>query len=147
MIKEYENLKIGITGVGIELTGLVPKILYKETRYLDPIKSAQRQAHILKHDEKCDFVICLSHLGYKYQNNKVSDMVLAMDTEDIDLIIGGHTHTFMQRPDVTRNIKGKKVIVNQAGWAGIMLGRLDVTFEKNKKGNCITCSNTLISDS
>ena len=147
IIKEYGNIKVGITGVGIELSGLVPKVLYKETQYLDPIKSAQQQAHILKHDENCDYVICLSHLGYKYQSNTVSDMVLAMDTEDIDLIIGGHTHTFMRRPDITRNIKGKKVLVNQAGWAGIMLGRLDVTFEKNKKDNCITCSNTLITDS
>ena len=145
MIKQVGDLKIGITGVGIELRGLVPETLYKNTRYLDPIKSVQQQAHILKHDEKCDYVICLSHLGYKYQNNKVSDMVLAMDTEDVDLIIGGHTHTFMRKPEITRNLKGHKVVVNQAGWAGIMLGRLDITFEKNKKGKCVTCSNTLIS--
>lgn len=144
IIKEYDGIKIGITGVGIELDGLVPKVLYKETQYLDPIRSAQEQAHILKHDKGCDMVICLSHLGYKYNNNKVSDMWLAMDSEDIDIIIGGHTHTFFRRPEMTRNIKGERVIVNQVGWAGIMLGRLDIVFEKNNKGKCVTCSNTLI---
>jgi 5'-nucleotidase len=144
IIKEFDDLKIGITGVGIQLSGLVPQVLYKETQYMDPIIQAQKYAHVLKHDEKCDFVICLSHLGFKYESDKVSDMILAMDTEDIDLILGGHTHTFMRKPEVTRNLKGKKVIVNQAGWAGIMLGRLDITFERNKKGHCVTCSNTLI---
>lgn len=144
IIKEYDGIKIGVTGVGIELDGLVPKVLYKETQYLDPIKSAQEQAHILKHDKGCDMVICLSHLGYKYNDNKVSDMWLAMDSEDIDIIIGGHTHTFLRRPEMTRNMKGERVIVNQVGWAGIMLGRLDIVFEKNQKGKCVTCSNTLI---
>ena len=144
IIKNYEGIKVGITGVGIKLDGLVPKTLYKETVYTDPIIAAQKNAHILKHDEGCDLVICLSHLGFKYDDNKVSDMWLAMDTEDIDIIIGGHTHTFLRRPELTRNMKGERVIVNQVGWAGIMLGRLDIVFEKNKKGKCVTCSNTLI---
>jgi 5'-nucleotidase len=60
------NLKIGVTGVGIALDGLVPQVLYGATQYLDPIAHATEQANILKHDEKCDLVICLSHMGYKY---------------------------------------------------------------------------------
>jgi 5'-nucleotidase len=143
-IFQKKNIKIGVFGVGIELKGLVPKDLYKETVYLDPIKAAQEQAHLLKHDHKCDYVICLSHLGYKYDRGKVSDRVLALNTVDIDLIIGGHTHTFLREPDVLVNNVGKQVLVNQVGWAGIMLGQIEIFFERNFKNKCISCRNTYI---
>jgi 5'-nucleotidase len=133
------DIKIGVTGVGIEMEGLVPQNLYGNTRYLDPIASAIQQADILRHDEKCDYVICLSHLGYKYDHQKVSDISLAQNSRSIDLIIGGHTHTFMDQPDYLRNKEGKNVIIHQVGWAGIRLGRIDITFEKNKPGKCISC--------
>lgn len=133
------NLKIGITGVGIELDGLVPQPLYGNTRYLDPIANASKQADILKHDEKCDLVICLSHLGYRYDTDKVSDIHLARDSRSIDLILGGHTHTFMDAPDTYRNTEGHPVIIHQVGWAGMRLGKIDVTFERNRKKRCITC--------
>jgi 5'-nucleotidase len=67
-------------------------------------------------------VICLSHLGYKYDNSKVSDQVLAKGTKNIDLILGGHTHTFFDAPETYKNSEGKNVLVNQVGWAGIYLG-------------------------
>jgi len=133
------NIKIGITGVGIELDGLVPQTLYGPTRYLDPIAHATAQADILKHDEKCDIVICLSHLGYKYDSTKVSDIVLAQNSKSIDIIIGGHTHTFMDKPDIYRNKEGENVIIHQVGWAGIRLGKIEVTFEKSKRNKCVTC--------
>jgi 5'-nucleotidase len=133
------NVKIGITGAGIELDGLVPTSLYGPTRYLDPIAMATAQADILKHDEKCDYVICLSHLGYRYDQEKVSDIHLAQNSRNIDLIIGGHTHTFMDKPDFYRNKEGNNVIVHQVGWAGIRLGRIDITFEKNKPNTCVSC--------
>jgi 5'-nucleotidase len=139
------DIKIGVFGIGIELKGLVPQDLYGEIQYEDPIRKAQEYAHKLKRDADCDFVICLSHLGYRYQENRVSDWVLAHATEDIDLIVGGHTHTFMREPDILNNKKGKPVAVNQVGWAGIMLGRLDVHFEKNSKKTCVSCSNRYIS--
>jgi 5'-nucleotidase len=144
LIKHVGNIKIGITGVGIELNGLVPKRLYKETQYLDPIVEANKMAAILKFEHKCNYVICLSHLGYKYNSDMVSDVVLAKESKDIDLIIGGHTHTFMKTPDIVKNQLGKEVVVNQAGWAGIMLGRIDVFFEKSRPGKCVTCKNTYI---
>lgn len=132
-------LKIGVTGVGIELDGLVPQTLYGTTRYLDPIAHAVEQADILKHDEKCDLVICLSHLGYKYDNAKVSDIVLAQNSRSIDIIIGGHTHTFMDQPEFYNNREGHPVMIHQVGWAGIRLGKITVNFEENRKNTCVTC--------
>lgn len=122
------KLKIGVTGVGIQLTGLVPDSLFGNTKYLDPVQKANETAAKLKKEEGCDMVICLSHLGYKYGDNKVSDIVLAKETENIDLIIGGHTHTFMDAPELYTNKSGSSVLINQVGWAGIQLGRLDFDF-------------------
>jgi 5'-nucleotidase len=139
-----EGIKIGVFGLGIELAGLVPKELYTETRYLDPVLVANNTALKLKKELKCDYVICLSHLGHKYQNNKVSDLVVAAESSDIDLIIGGHTHTFLREAVIIENQSGNPVFVNQAGWAGIMLGRLDIFFERNKKSNCQTCENLFV---
>jgi len=133
------NIKIGVTGAGIELDGLVPQSLYGATQYLDPIAHATKQADILKYDEKCDLVICLSHLGYKYDSPKVSDIMLAQNSRSIDIILGGHTHTFMDKPDIYRNKEGDNVIIHQVGWAGLRLGKIDVTLEKNRKNKCVSC--------
>ncbi|MDX1477639.1 MAG: metallophosphatase, partial [Saprospiraceae bacterium] len=138
------GVRIGVLGVGIELRGLVPEALYGATRYLDPVQAAQTTAGILRHDEKCDYVICLSHLGYRYRGDKISDVALAGQTRDIDLIIGGHTHTFLDAPEVVANRDGKPIYINQAGWGGMRLGRLDITFERNRKEHCTTCENLWI---
>ncbi|MGV6862210.1 MAG: bifunctional metallophosphatase/5'-nucleotidase [Putridiphycobacter sp.] len=125
------HLKIGVFGVGVELDGLVSKELYKETQYLDPIAQAQKYATILKQEHKCNLVICLSHLGYYAKQNDMCDTILAKETSDIDLIIGGHTHTFLPKPEMHKNKNGKAVLINQVGWAGIMLGRIDFYFDKH----------------
>lgn len=130
IVLKKNKLKIGITGCGVELNGLVPDKLYANTKYLDPIISIQEQLDILKHEKKCDFIICLSHLGYKYDNNKVSDIILAQQTKHLDLIIGGHTHTFLEEPVREYNKDGKEVLINQVGWAGVQIGRLEYFFEK-----------------
>ena len=140
------DIKIGVLGVGIELDRLVSSKLFKATRYNDPIQKANYNAGILKNEENCDLVICLSHLGYKYDSAKVSDIILAKQSKDIDLILGGHTHTFLAQPDVIKNLEGNPVLINQVGWAGVMLGRLDFFFEKNVKGKCISCKNSFISN-
>ena len=125
------KLKIGVFGVGIEGRGLIPDNLFGATKYLDPVQKANEVAGKLKTDENCDMIICLSHLGYQYKgSNKVSDEVLAKETENVDCIIGGHSHTFLDVPTVYKNKKGDDVIVNQVGWAGIVLGRLDFEFTK-----------------
>jgi 5'-nucleotidase len=129
---KFGNVKIGVFGVGIELDGLVPKDLFGEVKYNDPIAAANKIAADLKNDG-CDLIICLSHLGYKYEERKVSDIILAQSTKNIDLILGGHTHTFFDKPEEFLNAEGEKVLINQVGWAGIFLGRLDFYFEKKKE--------------
>ncbi len=137
-------LKIGLTGVGVELNGLVPKKLYKETIYSDPISSANKFASLLKNDYNCDYVICLSHLGYSYKTEKISYLILAKESTNIDLIIGGHTHTFLEQPTIVKNKIDREVLVTQAGWAGIVLGRLDLYFEKNFQKIGVRTNNTMI---
>lgn len=136
-IKKYkiftvDGVKIGIFGLGVQLEGLVSKANYKETVYLNPIEIAQDMTRILKNEKKCDMIICLSHLGYQYNTNQISDLVLAEKTRDIDLIIGGHTHTFLSKPTVVKNLDNKDVIINQVGCFGINLGRIDFYLESNK---------------
>ena len=139
------GLRVGVLGVGIELLGLVPPNLIGDTQYLDPIENANKYAKILKYDEKCDYVICLSHLGLKYEKDtKVSDVKLAVASENIDMILGGHTHTFLDEPLTLKNRVGKNVLVNQVGWAGIVLGRLDIYFERNFRNKCVSCKNILV---
>ncbi|KAF2517515.1 bifunctional metallophosphatase/5'-nucleotidase [Flavobacterium salilacus subsp. salilacus] len=139
IIKPYkiftvDGIKIGIFGLGIQLEGLVDPKLYKEVLYNDPIGIAQDMSRILKEDEHCDLVLCLSHLGFAYDNeDKVSDLALASATKNIDLIIGGHTHTFLSKPYIAKNLDGNDVLVNQVGCYGINLGQIDFYFEKGKK--------------
>ena len=127
------NLKIGVYGLGIELDGLVPESLYKETRYLDPVLSAQKYEKILKEELGCDLVVCISHLGFRYRDEKISDVALASQTSHTDIILGGHTHTFLREPVKEWNTNGEEVIINQVGFGGILIGRLDVYFNRKKK--------------
>lgn len=130
-----DGVKIGIFGLGIQLKGLVDPKMYKETEYLDPLEIAQDMSRILKEDEQCDLIICLSHLGYFYKRNptKISDLNLAKNTKNIDLIIGGHTHTFLPKPTIVKNSVDKNMLVNQVGAYGVNLGRVDFYFDENNK--------------
>ena len=91
----------------------------------------------LKLNKKCDLVICLSHLGFSYSkdSNLMCDMILAKKTSNIDLIIGGHTHTFLEKPVRVKNIDNKDVIINQVGCFGINLGKIDFYFSNENKKN------------
>lgn len=126
------KLRIGILGVGIELKGLVPDRLCEGILYQDPIEKANEIAYLLKVQKKCDYVICLSHLGFEYKENKVSDKILAAESENIDCILGGHTHTFLEKALTVKNRKNQEVIVNQVGWAGLFLGRINIFFNHKK---------------
>lgn len=140
IVKPYKvfvknGIKIGVFGLGIELAGLVDQRLYKETVYNDPIEVAKDTTKTLKQDEKCDLVICLSHIGFAYRNNpeKVCDITLAQKTRHIDLIIGGHTHTFLSKPHIEKNLDGEEVVINQVGCYGLNLGQIDFYFENGSK--------------
>ncbi|WGQ10139.1 metallophosphatase [Pedobacter gandavensis] len=141
-----QGIKIGVFGIGIKLAGLVGDINYGDTVFLDPVKTANQTASLLKNDLKCDLVICLSHLGYKYDSDRDSDQKLAKNTRNIDLIIGGHTHTFMDQPEDVLNLDGKITTINQVGFAGINLGRLDYYFERYKGKRIKTAAPYTISD-
>ena len=140
-VKPYQiflrnRVKIGVFGLGIELNGLVTKSLYRETVYLDPLEIAQDISTRLREEEKCNLVICLSHLGYEYKSpQKPDDLKVAAQTENIDLIIGGHTHTLLDRPTIVKNRKGEDVLVNQVGCFGVHLGRIDFYFEPGNSKN------------
>lgn len=137
-----DDIKVGVFGLGIELAGLVDKNMYKETKYLDPVEIAQDMSRTLKEKEKCELIICLSHLGYNYRDlpQKPDDLKLAKATKDIDLIIGGHTHTFLDKPTIVKNAIGKNMLVNQVGCYGINLGKIDFYFDlnKNKSANGVS---------
>ena len=133
-IYEVDGIKVGVFGLGIELDGLVSKKLYQDTVYHDPVEVAREQAYILKGQEKCDLVICLSHLGFSYSSKKISDKKLAQLTSGIDLILGGHTHTFLDQPVNVKNADQQNVMINQVGWAGINLGKIDFFISKDQPG-------------
>ena len=148
-IFKKNGIKVGLFGVGIELDGLVGKKQYQETKYLNPVEIAQHYADFLRKEKGCDLVICLSHIGFDYRDDtdKISDKKLAAQTDNIDLILGGHTHTFLPEPQSFTNKSGKNVLVNQVGWAGLLLGRIDFYFDKNKSLQNISWNNQVIDDS
>ena len=139
-IKSHEifninGIKIGVFGLGIELEGLVEKKLYKGIKYLNPIEISKDISDDLKYNHNCDLIICLSHLGFSYSKDKniMCDLILAKQTKNIDLIIGGHTHTFLDEPVKVKNLENKDVIINQVGCFGINLGKIDFYFSENNK--------------
>ncbi|MFM7902456.1 MAG: bifunctional metallophosphatase/5'-nucleotidase [Bacteroidota bacterium] len=138
LIKTYQifkrkGLKIGVFGVGINLQGLVDKKLSGNVVYYNADIAAEKTSKLLKLEKKCDLVVCLSHIGFEYSGNQISDLKLARNSEHIDIIIGGHTHTFLDEPVIETNSIGKKVMVSQAGWAGLRLGKISVKFNRNAK--------------
>ena len=133
-VYKKQGVKIGVFGLGIELNGLVSSSLYLETKYYDPVEIAKEMTTKLKKEKKCDLIICISHLGHSYQNDKISDLKLGKLTSDIDLIIGGHTHTLLKKPEIIKNSKNEDVIINQVGSNGVFIGKIDFNFSKlNKK--------------
>lgn len=132
-IFRQSEIKVGIYGLGVELKGLVSEKNYGKTIYNDPLAVALEMEKFLKEDQKCNLVVCLSHLGLRYNNDRISDVILAENTCMTDLIIGGHTHTFLEEPIVQKNKSGREVIVNQARWGGLEIGKIDVVFERLKK--------------
>ncbi|WP_234408833.1 hypothetical protein [Marinilabilia salmonicolor] len=101
--------------------------------WLDPIKTAEETATYLRNEKNCNLIVALSHLGINSSEERPdSDRKTAAESSSIDVIIGGHTHTFMDEPELIKNKAGKNVIINQVGWGGVILGQLDITLNKGK---------------
>ena len=115
------GLRIGIFGLGVDPTGLVAEKNFAPLRYLPPLPIAQEMANTLREKERCDIVICLSHMGTHGQEN--SDIWLAQNTYNIDVIIGGHTHKIVENLQVA-NLNGDSVLLAQSGKAGARIGKI-----------------------
>ena len=133
-IFNVDCIKIGVFCLGIELNGLVEKKLYTGINYLDPVEISIDITNELKFNHNCYLIICLSHLGFSYSKDKniMCYLVLAKKTRNIDLIIGGHTHTFLEKPVQIKNLDDKNVLINQVGCFGINLGKIDFYFSYEK---------------
>lgn len=127
------GIKIGVYGLGIELDGLVGKKQFGNTIFNDPVVVATKMESFLKNEKKCDLIVCLSHLGLRYRDNKISDLALAKEIKFTDLIIGGHTHSYLEEPIIEKNKNGSPVIVNQAWWGGLVIGKINFVFERTKR--------------
>ncbi|MBP5770726.1 MAG: 5'-nucleotidase C-terminal domain-containing protein [Bacteroidaceae bacterium] len=126
IIIKRAGLKIGILGVSPQLEGLVAAHTCEGVRYTDPIEAAQPMADYLKMEEKCDLVVCLSHLGWNTAG--VSDEELIPATRNIDIVIGGHSHTYFTKPQVLKNLDGQEVPDNQMGKNARYVGTLRLGF-------------------
>ncbi|MDG5766652.1 metallophosphatase [Balneolales bacterium ANBcel1] len=133
IIREVGGVKIGIFGLGVAFENLVLPHLHRGVTYLDPVEVAADMVALLKDYHRCDMVICLSHIGYRYSGDRVSDRVVAQQVDGIDLIIGGHTHTFLEQPELFEKPDGSRTWVSQVGFAGIVLGRMDFYFDRQRK--------------
>lgn len=134
IIRQVDGVRIGIFGLGIAFDGLVLPHLHQGVRYRDAVITASEMAHRLRQDFRCDMVICLSHIGYRYDNPDIaSDQVVANEVRGIDLIIGGHTHTLLEEPEIVEKAGDEPTIISQVGHAGVVLGRLSFDFTRTNR--------------
>lgn len=134
LVKEYvvlhrDGIKIGVFGLGAQLEGLVAKASYCDVKFEDPVSEAQRIADLLKMQEKCDLVICLSHLGWK--GEPYSDVELIENTCNIDVVLGGHSHSYFEKPKYYKNLDGVEVPLQQMGKHAAFIGKMVLTLQKN----------------
>ncbi|MEX0647298.1 MAG: metallophosphoesterase [Balneolaceae bacterium] len=128
--REFSGFKIGVFGLGIQFDGVIDPSLTGDVKHRDPAIWANGMVNSLRNYHKCDYIICLSHLGYQYSDSRIDDLKLASTVGGMDLIIGGHTHTFLDIPSEVVNPEGKRTIITQAGHSGVRLGRIDLFLEE-----------------
>lgn len=125
------GFKIGVIGVLIDLKGYVSETARENLVYQNPIGVVNKLAKMLKEKKKCDLIIVLSHLGYDGGTiERPSDTELAKNVINVDMILGGHSHTFLEAPVIVNNNEGHGILINQTGAAGVYVGRIDVTLKK-----------------
>ena len=123
IIIKRNGVKIGVFAVCPKLKGLVSDKNCLGVRYLDPAKVALKTATMLKKEKKCDVVICISHLGWE-SNRGEDDLYMIQNSRNIDLVLGGHTHTYMPSLEYEKNLDGKPIPVDQNGKHAIYVGKL-----------------------
>lgn len=126
------GLKIGVLGVGVDPEGLIDSEKCKGMIFYPIIGSVNKYAEILKIKEKCDLIICLSHIGFESYGNATNDQKLAAQSKYVDIIIGGHSHTYLEKPEIIKNLDGKDVLIYQMGKNGSFIGRIDVDMKEVK---------------
>jgi 5'-nucleotidase len=133
VVRDLAGVRIGIFGLGIALDGLVPERHRAGVRFYDPVATARAMVRTLREREEALLVVCLSHLGLYDDSERrrmnpppIGDREIARAVEGIDVIIGGHTHTFMKEPELVRRPSGGATLIFQVGFGGIVLGRLDL---------------------
>ncbi len=127
VILRRKGMKIGVFGIGTQLEGMVDKKNYENTVYLDPVRTAQQMADLL-HRKKCDMVICLSHIGW--EKDAFGDQELVRKTRGIDLVLGGHSHTYLRKIEYVNNLDGKPTPIDQNGKQAIYVGKIKVDMTK-----------------
>lgn len=133
VVLERQGVRVGVFGLSPRVEGLVQAANCEGIVYRDPIPVAREMARLLRKEERCDVVICLSHLGlYGSGLGDAGDEVLAAQTEGIDLILGGHSHTFLERPAFYENASGQEVPVMHTGRNGVYVGELTLEIKKNQ---------------
>lgn len=130
IVIKKKGLKIGVFGVSPELDGLVQKKNCEGVTFMDPSECAQKTADHLRNEENCDIVICLSHLGW--HEMKYCDVKLIAETRGIDAVIGGHSHSYFNKPAFYKNLDGKEIPVSQMGKHGAYVGWMKFTLEEEK---------------
>lgn len=129
VIIKRNGLKIGLFGLSPQLEGLVDLSKCKGVTYLDPVEVGNRVAAELKHDKKCDVVICVSHLGW-LRPDEMGDQKVLASSKDIDLVLGGHSHSYFKDLRYVNNADGKAVPVDQNGKNAMYVGKLTLSFDK-----------------
>lgn len=133
LVKPYvvirrNGVKIGVFGLSPKMKGLVSDKNCVGVKYLDPVKAAQKTADLLKNKEKCDLVVCISHLGWNIGGD--DDVLVMKNTRNIDIVLGGHSHSYFKQEKWVKNLDGVSVPNDQNGKSGIFVGRLEVEMKK-----------------
>ena len=134
VIKKYcvvvrDGVRIGVFGLTPKIEGLVMKENIAGVKYIDPIQATKEMVSVLRDKERCDIVVCLSHLGWKLAPEYIDDQVLISSTTDIDIVLGGHSHTYMKEMEWVDNAEGKSIPVDQNGKHGAFVGKITLKLE------------------
>lgn len=145
IVKPYKifnrcGIRIGVIGLGVDVNGLITDVNLQGTTYSDPIITTQNIADYLRKQQNCQMIIVLSHIGYQ-MNTQVDDCKLVANTSGIDMVLGGHSHTFLPEPVLQKNKNGENVIINQVGFGGINMGRIDVIINQAENNNTMISCN------